>query len=109
MKLGLYPDHVVQSLRRMHDPEFYELRHYDSVDEVGKRALRTMRRTHPELFENKYLHQAWSRGYGAPIKYVRPVVELEGTWNGFLRCSRPNGYDKPTWEGWEVDENMLAA
>jgi hypothetical protein len=35
------------------------------------------------------------------------VVDIEGYWNGFLRSSRPNGFDKPTWDDWEVDEDML--
>ncbi|KAJ9668186.1 hypothetical protein H2201_001615 [Coniosporium apollinis] len=109
LQLGIYPEDELRELRQMHDPEFFELRHHDSVDEVGKRALKSMRRTHPELFEDRHLHEGFSRAFKAPIKFVRPVVDVEGTWNGFLRNSRPNGYDAPTWEGWEVDEDMLTA
>ncbi|KAK5140516.1 hypothetical protein LTR04_002966 [Oleoguttula sp. CCFEE 6159] len=107
LQLGLYPDEIVQELRGMHDPDFYELRHHDSVDEVGKRALKTMRRVHPELFEEEYFHKSYSRGFDAPVKYLRPVVEIEGTWNGFVRSSRPNGFDPPTWKNWEVDQDMV--
>lgn len=107
LRLGLYSEELVRELRKVHDPEFFELRHSDSVDEVGRRALKTMQKTHPELFEAKHFHEAWSRGYNAAIKFVKPVATVEGTWNGFLRCSRPNGTDPPTWEGWEVDQDML--
>ncbi|GME28013.1 CoA-transferase family III [Neofusicoccum parvum] len=107
MQQGLYPKEMMQELRKVHDPEFFELRHYDSVDEVGKRALKTMRLTHPELFESKHLFESFSRGFNAPVKFVRPVTEVEGTWNGYLRSSRPNGFDAATWDGWEVDEEML--
>ncbi|KAK7559758.1 CoA-transferase family III domain-containing protein [Phyllosticta citricarpa] len=107
LQQGLYADSLLEELRRVHDPEFFGLRHYDSVDEVGKRALNTMRLTHPELFAETHLFESYSRGFDASVKFVRPVVEVDGTWNGFLRSSRPNGFDSPTWDGWEVDEGML--
>jgi hypothetical protein len=98
---------MMGKLKEHHDNEFFQLRHHDSVDEVGKRAMKTMRRTHPELFEERHMHECFSKGFGANVRTVRPVVDIEGTWNGFLRSSRPNGFDQPTWEGWEVDEDML--
>ncbi|OCL08686.1 alpha-methylacyl-CoA racemase [Glonium stellatum] len=107
LQLGLYPSEMMAQLRQAHDPEFFELRHHDSVDEVGKRALKTMRRVHPELFEDRHMQECYSRGFRASVKAARPVVDVEGTWNGFLRSSRPNGFDQPTWENWEVDEGML--
>jgi hypothetical protein len=108
LALGTYSPEIQERLRKMHDPEFFELRHHDSVDEVGKRAMKTMRRTHPELFEEAlHTKETFSRGYTADIKFVRPVVSLEGTWNGWTRQSRPNGYDEPSWEGWEVEKEMM--
>ena len=107
LRLGIYSDDVMERLRETHDPEFYELRHSDSVDEVGKRALTSMRRTHPELFESKHMHRAYSRGFEGPVEFVKPVVEVEGIWNGFMRISRPNGFDPPAWEDWDLDEDML--
>lgn len=110
IQLGLYDQALQEQLREVHDKEFFDLRHFDSVDEVGKRALATMKRTHPELFEDRHFSESNSIGFGnKPLKFVKPVVELEGTWNGFLRSSRPNGFDKPTWEDWEIDEDMLKA
>ncbi|PSN67916.1 alpha-methylacyl-CoA racemase [Corynespora cassiicola Philippines] len=107
LQLGLYNKDMMAKLREEHDNEFFELRHHDSVDEVGKRALRTMRRTHPELFEERHMQECFSKGFDANVRTVRPVVDVEGTWNGFLRSSRPNGFDKPTWQDWEVDDDML--
>jgi hypothetical protein len=107
LQLGLYDEEMMANLREQHDDEFFGLRHNDSVDEVGKRALKTMRRTHPELFEERHMQECFSRGFNANVKTIKPVVDIEGYWNGFLRSSRPNGFDKPTWEDWEVDDGML--
>ena len=107
--LGLYPPEVQQEIKSRHDKEFFELRHADSVDEVGKRALRSMKRVHSELFDDKYCHESWAKGYEAKVRFVKPVVEIEGTWQGFLRQSRPNGSDEATWDGWEVDADMLTS
>jgi hypothetical protein len=107
LQLGLYDNTMMAQLRQQHDADFFKLRHNDSVDEVGKRALRTMRRMHPELFDQKHMQECFSQGFGASVRTIRPVVEIEGTWNGFLRSTRPNGFDKPTWDGWEVDDDML--
>jgi hypothetical protein len=109
LQLGLYDDRMMAELREEHDKEFFELRHHDSVDEVGKRALKTMRRTHPELFEDRHLQECFSKGFNASVRTIKPVVSIDGHWNGFLRSSRPNGFDKPTWNDWEVDEDMLRA
>ncbi|EUC32965.1 hypothetical protein COCCADRAFT_37161 [Bipolaris zeicola 26-R-13] len=109
LQLGLYDDRTMAELKKQHDKEFFELRHYDSVDEVGKRALKTMRRTHPELFEDRHMQECFSRGFNANVRTIRPVVNIEGYWNGFLRSSRPNGFDQPTWDNWEVDEDLLRA
>ncbi|KAF2125812.1 alpha-methylacyl-CoA racemase [Dothidotthia symphoricarpi CBS 119687] len=107
LQLGLYDDKMMTELRKQHDTEFFGLRHHDSVDEVGKRALKTMRRTHPELFDEKHMQGCFSKGFDADVRTIKPVVSIEGYWNGFLRSSRPNGFDKPTWGDWEVDEDML--
>lgn len=109
LQLGLYDDRMMAKLREEHDNEFFELRHHDSVDEVGKRALKTMRRTHPELFEDRHMQECYSKGFDANVTTIRPVVEIDGYWNGFLRSSRPNGFDKPSWDDWEVDEDLLKA
>ncbi|KAH7135660.1 CoA-transferase family III domain-containing protein [Dendryphion nanum] len=107
LQLGVYDSSMMAKLREEHDGHFFDLRHNDSVDEVGKRALKTMRRAHPELFEERHMQECFSKGFNAEVRTVRPVIDIEGTWNGFLRSSRPNGFDKPTWDDWEVDENML--
>lgn len=109
LQLGLYDNQTMEELKKQHDKEFFELRHYDSVDEVGKRALKTMRRTHPELFEDRHMQGCFSKGFNANVRTIRPVVSIDGYWNGFLRSSRPNGFDKPTWDNWEVDEDLLRA
>jgi hypothetical protein len=107
LQLGLYDNRMMAQLRQQHDSDFFELKHNDSVDEVGKRALKTMRRVHPELFDERHMQECFSRGFNAPVRTIKPVVDLEGTWNGFLRSSRPNGFDKPTWQDWEIDDDML--
>lgn len=107
LSLGLYPEDVQKRLREMHDGAFFELRHHDSVDEVGKRALKSMRRCHPELFEERHFGESFSQGYNARVTFVKPVVQIGGTWNGWVRQTRPNGFDQPRWEGWEFEKEML--
>jgi hypothetical protein len=109
LQLGLYDEKTMAELREQHDSEFFSLRHHDSVDEVGKRALKTMRRTHPELFEDRHMQECFSKGFDASVRTIRPVVDMDGYWNGFLRSSRPNGFDQPTWGNWEVDDDLIKA
>ncbi|KAH7418130.1 CoA-transferase family III domain-containing protein [Cadophora sp. MPI-SDFR-AT-0126] len=105
--LGLYGPDVKERVRREHDEDFFGLRHADSVDEVGGRALKSMRRVHPELFDKKLMQRAYSKGFGEEICWCRSPVTVEGLRVGFERASRPNGFDEPTWEGWEVEENVV--
>lgn len=108
MLLETYSTELQAKIRAQHDAEFFALRHFDSVDEVRKRALKTMRRVRPELFEgDRNTKETFSKGFNANVRYVRPVVEIEGTYNGFVRQARPNGFDEPTWDHWEVDEDMI--
>jgi crotonobetainyl-CoA:carnitine CoA-transferase CaiB-like acyl-CoA transferase len=107
LRLGLYDEEVARETREKHDKEFFELRHADSVDEVGKRALKSMKRCHPELFAESMTQAAWSKGFEEEVRWVRSGVAIEGVKVGFERASRPNGFDAPTWEGWEVESNVL--
>lgn len=107
LRLGLYDEAVMDAMRKKHDKEFFELRHADSVDEVGGRALKSMKRTHPELFADELMQKAWSKGFNEEIRWVKSAVAVEGIRVGFQRASRPNGFDEPTWDGWEVDEELL--
>lgn len=105
--LGLYGEDVSKKMRDTHDAEFFDLRHADSVDEVGGRALKSMRRCHPELFDASLMQKAYSRGFKEEIMWVRSAVSIEGVGVGFERASRPNGFDEPTWDNWDVDEEVL--
>jgi len=105
--LGLYGDDVKERIRKEHDPAFFDLRHADSVDEVGGRALRSMKRVHPELFDKHLKQTAFSKGFHEEISWCRSPVTIEGLRVGFDRASRPNGFDTPTWEGWEVEESVV--
>ncbi|KAF7897094.1 hypothetical protein EAF00_005322 [Botryotinia globosa] len=107
MGLGLYGDDVKEKVRKDHDDYFFDLRHADSVDEVGGRALKSMRRAHPELFDEKNMQKTFSKGFGEEIKWCRSPVSIEGLRVGFERASRPNGYDKPTWENWEIEKEVV--
>src|SRR5206468_10838119 len=106
---GLYSSDVMAAQRALHDNEFYHLRHSDSVDVISAHALRSMVRKFPALFDDRFMHEAWSRGYNARIKYCRSPIMIEGLHNGFSRSSRPNGFDTPSWDNWEVDREMVEA
>ncbi|KAL2255597.1 hypothetical protein VTK26DRAFT_3043 [Humicola hyalothermophila] len=123
MKLGLLPEGEQERLREVFGggseggegedggEGFFGLRHSDSVDEVGKRALAGMRRVAPHLFDEKMMHSAWSEGFQGVVKWPREAVEVEGLRIGHVRTARPNGFDRiPNdvvgwngWEGWEED------
>jgi hypothetical protein len=116
LKLGAYPEDVQRRIRLAHGWEgkdlkgsFFGLRHGDSVDEVGKRALRSLRRVAPGLFREEMMVEAWSRGFGGVVRWPKEPVRIQGVRIGHVRASRPNGFDEPGWEGWEVDEEVVAA
>jgi hypothetical protein len=107
--LGLYPDCMQHKLREHHDKHFFGLRHDDSVDEVGKRAMESMRKLDADVLRPQHTGEVYSEGFGAKIKFVKPVVGIEGTWNGWIRAPRPNGFDEPRWDDWETDVKMIKA
>ena len=109
LSLGLYPPEVVDDLKsRFRDAGFFGkdaggLRYSDSVDEVGKRALKAMKQVRPELFNERNFDEAWSHGFGAKVKYAKSAVDIAGISIVFLRGTRPNGTDKAGWDGWEIE------
>ncbi|KAL2019667.1 hypothetical protein VTK56DRAFT_9286 [Thermocarpiscus australiensis] len=106
MGLGLLPAEEQARLRREHDGHFFELRHSDSVEEVGRRALASMRRVVPHLFEEgSMMHAAWSEGFKGVVRWPREAVKVEGLRIGHVRTARPNGFDAvASWDGWEEEE-----
>jgi hypothetical protein len=121
MGLGLLPEAEQDRLRREFGGEdgdeienengeggdgFFGLRHSDSVDEVGRRALAGMKRTVPHLFdEESMMHAAWSEGFQGVVKWPREAVQVEGLKIGHVRTARPNGFDGAAdgWIGWDED------
>lgn len=141
--LGPLPAHVQDRLRKTHDAAFFKLRHADSVDEVGARALRSVRRLHPHLFDSTaptttttgttaagtvppqdaelpqqqrqqqrqqhgIMASAYSPGYSAVVRWPREPIRIDGLRVGHSRPTRPNAFDPPSWDGWEVDEAVVA-
>ncbi|GAB1320643.1 hypothetical protein MFIFM68171_10853 [Madurella fahalii] len=111
MGLGMLPAEEQTRLREVfgqgdEGDGFFALRHSDSVDEVGKRALAGMRRTVPHLFEGEgMMHTAWSEGFKGVVKWPSEAVHVEGLRVGHVRTARPNGFDVDVgWEDWEEDE-----
>lgn len=113
LSLGLHTPEVQAQLREEHSPEFFELRYYDSVDMVGKRALESTNRAHANPFRDELMQSAWSPGFGSPgsegaaVKFPREAVTIGGLDVGHVRATRRNGFDAPSWEGWELDEDLL--
>ncbi|KAI1492158.1 CoA-transferase family III [Biscogniauxia mediterranea] len=107
LSLGTYPAEVQEQLRRSHDEQFFKLRHSDSVDEVGGRALRSIKRLHPSLFGGDTMRSAYSEGFGGVVTWPREALEVAGLKINHVRATRPNGFDAPSWEGWERDETLL--
>ncbi|KAM0334189.1 hypothetical protein ACHAQA_001209 [Verticillium albo-atrum] len=108
LSLDAHSPEVQARLRKMHDPAFFDLRHHDSVDEVGKRALKSIKRLHPALFDEAMMQTAWSEGFDADVRWPREVVRVQGVGIGHVRATRPNGCDAPSWDGWEEQEDVVA-
>lgn len=45
--------------------------------------------------------------FGEEIKWCRSPVTIEGLRVGFERASRPNSFDEPTWDDWEVEKAVV--
>ena len=103
MSLGQYPLEVQKRLKDQHNRDFFDLRHSDSVDEVSRRALRSVRKLHPHLFSDDIMVHSWSDGFEAEIRWPKEAVSIEGVKVGHIRPSRPNGADAAKWGEWEVD------
>ncbi|OJJ75835.1 hypothetical protein ASPBRDRAFT_663709 [Aspergillus brasiliensis CBS 101740] len=104
--VGKYPDSVESELQETFAPAFSKLRFCDSVGRSSALALDVMKERFPHLFvkaspgdRQRNLTEIWySHHYGVDVEVVRPVAEIEGVENGFVRATRPNGADaSPSW------------
>ena len=113
MSLGLYEPEVLEPLKADFKAAGFfgagegGLRHNDSVDEIGKRALKAMREQRPELFNAENCLEVYSKAYDANVKYVKSAVRIDGIGIDFDRMTRPNGHDKGGWDDWEVDQGLI--
>lgn len=111
--MGQYPASVQDQLRAAQPPEFFKLRHCDSVDRISSTVLKSMQALFPHLYtptgagseeSRAPLTERWySRAYNADVEVVRPVAVVQGVENRLVRASRPNGTDRATWEEFWVD------
>lgn len=111
---GKYPQEVQDKMRANLPPEFFQLRHCDSVDRISSTVLKIMQSRFPHLFvtpdEPTALIEKWhADAYNADIEVVRPVAQIAGVDNSFVRASRPNGTDQASWEGFRTDYNPQVA
>jgi hypothetical protein len=98
-KAGLLPANIQEDLRSWCGPEFLSLRHAHSVDQISGTALRRMRKVFPEFaLDKKYLDYWYSDAYKNDVEAALPVVEIDGLDISFVRASRPNGADQPSWD-----------
>ncbi|KAL4997900.1 CoA-transferase family III domain-containing protein [Aspergillus recurvatus] len=111
--VGQYDQAVQDSLRASQPKEFFSLRHCDSVDRISSTVLKGMKERFPHLYlppgadtkGEEILTEKWhSTAYGAEIEVVKPIAEIDGVDNSFVRASRPNGVDRPSWEDFGVEE-----
>ncbi|KAJ5638736.1 CoA-transferase family III [Penicillium herquei] len=109
--MGQYPEDVQEQLRSVQTPEFFKLRHCDSVDRISSTVLKGMQVRFPHLYVEaglaeegrQALTEKWfSKAYGTDIEVVKPVAVVQGVDNQFVRASRPNGTDRATWEDFHV-------
>ncbi|KAJ5309687.1 uncharacterized protein N7443_002148 [Penicillium atrosanguineum] len=110
--MGQYSADVQEEMRASQPPEFFKLRHCDSVDRISSTVLNGMHQRFPHLYAaageeyegRQPLVEKWfSRAYNADIEVVKPVATIEGVDNQFVRASRPNGVDSASWEDFKVN------
>lgn len=111
---GKYPQEVREKMQANLPPEFFNLRHCDSVDRISSTVLKIMQNRFPHLFavpgEPTALVEKWyADAYKADIEVVRPVAQIAGVDNNFVRASRPNGTDQASWEGFQKEYNAQGA
>ncbi|KAE8152154.1 CoA-transferase family III domain-containing protein [Aspergillus avenaceus] len=107
--VGKYSEDVQEKMRAAQPPEFFQLRHCDSVDRISSTVLKIMQTRFPHLYtqsaDQEPLTEKWySKAYNADIEVVRPICEIEGVENKFDRASRPNGTDRASWEDFQIPE-----
>jgi hypothetical protein len=110
--VGKYSEDVQEEMRAAQPPEFFKLRHCDSVDRISSTVLKIMKTRFPHLYvapdhtsAQEALTEKWySKAYNADIEVVRPICEIDGVENTFDRASRPNGTDRASWEDFRVSE-----
>lgn len=103
--VGQYSASVQDQMRSSLPEEFFQLRHCDSVDRISSTVLRFMQKQFPHLYQPDVLTEKWhSKAYNADVEVARPVAEIQGVDNTFVRASRPNGADQPDWEGFASTE-----
>jgi hypothetical protein len=102
-RLQPYPEEIQTEIRKKFTGPFFDLRHADSTDVFSGRALETMKKAVPRLFEgeDEWSQTWWSEGFNAKVKAIKPVSNVEGIRMGYERATRPNGFDAATWESWE--------
>ncbi|SPO04700.1 uncharacterized protein DNG_07385 [Cephalotrichum gorgonifer] len=85
---GLYLENVKEMLKDTVEPEFLELRHAHSVDQISGAALQGMKKQFPRLFSDRRIFQKWyAAKYKAEVVSVRPVVEIQGALVEFQRAA----------------------
>lgn len=98
--VGQYSSAIQDEMRASLPADFFGLRHCDSVDRISSTVLRLMQKQFPHLYVSGALTEKWhSSAYDADVEVARPVAEIRGVDNGFVRASRPNGADQPDWDG----------
>ncbi|KAE8349363.1 CoA-transferase family III domain-containing protein [Aspergillus coremiiformis] len=110
--VGKYPEEVQERMRAAQPPEFFKLRHCDSVDRISSTVLKIMQTRFPHLYlaadnasgQDPLTEKWYSKAYNADIEVVRPICEIEGVETKFDRASRPNGTDRASWEDFGVPE-----
>lgn len=105
--VGQYSREVQEKLQSEQSSEFLSLRHHDSVDRISATTLNMLRSRFPDLFASSaspYTEKWFSATYKEVIEVVKPVAQIEGVDNFFVRASRPNGSDRASWADFALDE-----
>ena len=108
---GRYPPQVIDSLLDKQPADFFHLRYCDGVERSSHVVLHSLREQYLQLFiaagesRERAVTEIWhSTAFSASIEVAKPVVEVDGIANSFVKASRPNGTDRASWKAFSLYE-----
>jgi len=97
-RAGMYSSQIQDELIELAGEEFLKLRHSNSVDQISRTALQSMKRTFPELFLGETYLTRGTRRHTRRMSSRCAQWSISTHQDRVQRASRPNGSDAAIWD-----------